>query len=305
MSWLDRLLSVFRKDRPTVSIDLSPRSRNEEPLPDDEMVIEFEDGFSMNLAVTQVGPITYRLDNVPWSDEAGFRDVIEVEETGPQEARFVRIVEKSDWQVQSVGLSRAMQASKELDRYLEEVVELGGHWEQVFGGMLSVCLPPGVQHDLSDVRPAWEVRAYAADDLEDVLTTWEAASRLAHSFLDDEWHAKERKLIAETCLPKADTRVIELADGRVVGFLALIGNEVSGLFVHPDHHRNGMGEELIYHAEPLHDVLEVEVFAENQIGRSFFQATDFQPLSESLHEETDRKILRLRRSPTPSIEISP
>lgn len=76
------------------------------------------------------------------------------------------------------------------------------------------------------------VREYQADDLQDLLAAWESATRLAHPFLTDDFLDQERRNIPELYLPNAETWVVE-QDQRVIGFIALLGNEVGAIFVDP------------------------------------------------------------------------
>ena len=79
------------------------------------------------------------------------------------------------------------------------------------------------------------IRAFGEGDLEELLDVWYRASLVAHSFLSQEFLEAERREIADHWLPVPETMVYQI-DGRVVGFLALIGNEVGAVFVDPDHH---------------------------------------------------------------------
>ena len=105
--------------------------------------------------------------------------------------------------------------------------------------------------------------------------------------------AQERKNTAEIYLPKTDTWVMEI-DGEVVGFIALMGNEVGAIFVQPEFHGRGAGKALMDKAQELHDDLEVEVFKENSIGRKFYSQYGFELLAEKLHEATGQQLLRLK-----------
>jgi putative acetyltransferase len=125
------------------------------------------------------------------------------------------------------------------------------------------------------------------------MASWENASRLAHPFLTREFLDHERYNIPSLYLPNADTWVVEL-NGRVIGFIALIGNEVGGIFVEPEFHGIGAGRALMDKAQELHGDLEVEVFQANLIGRRFYSSYGFEPLSEKIHEETGNKLLRLK-----------
>lgn len=137
------------------------------------------------------------------------------------------------------------------------------------------------------------IREYRPADCEDVLRIWEAASLLAHPFLGQEFLERERHDVRNVCLPNAETWVWE-ADGHVTGFIALLGNEVGGLFVDPRHHRSGIGRALMDRARALRGELEVEVFKANALGRSFYARYGFELMYEEIHEQTGLEVLRLR-----------
>lgn len=136
------------------------------------------------------------------------------------------------------------------------------------------------------------IREYQEKDLEQVLSVWADASKLAHSFLSNEFLASERKSISEIYLPKAETWVFEV-DGSVVGFISLLGNEVGGFFVAPKRQGHGIGRALMDHAKQLRGNLEVEVFSANLIGRAFYSKYGFILLEEKRHEQTGFDLLRL------------
>jgi len=122
---------------------------------------------------------------------------------------------------------------------------------------------------------------------------WSHASALAHPFLSPEFQAAERRSIRGTHLPGAETWVWE-ADGNVVGFISLIGNEIGGLFVEPTFHRTGIGRALIDRARALRGALEVEVFEMNQLGREFYARMGFEFICRMVHESTGLQVMRLR-----------
>ena len=124
------------------------------------------------------------------------------------------------------------------------------------------------------------IRQYEDQDLDDLLTAWSAASEIAHPFLTEEFLASERENIPNLYLPNAETWVYE-DNGRVVGFVALIGNEVGAIFAHPSHQRMGVGNRLMDKAKELREELEVEVFVKNTIGRSFYSKYGFTPVQEN------------------------
>lgn len=137
------------------------------------------------------------------------------------------------------------------------------------------------------------VRQHEESDLDGVMSSWESASRIAHPFLKEAFLETERYNIPNVYLPNTDTWVAEV-DGSVVGFIALMGNEVGAIFLDPEFQGKGVGRSLMDKAQELHETLEVEVFKANSIGRKFYDRYGFQLLAESVHEPTNQDVLRLR-----------
>ncbi|MDJ0718308.1 MAG: GNAT family N-acetyltransferase [Prochloraceae cyanobacterium] len=146
------------------------------------------------------------------------------------------------------------------------------------------------------------IREYKQEDLDDLLSTWTAASEIAHPFLTKEFLGKERENIAKVYLPNTQTWVCE-EDGFVVGFVSLLGNEVGALFVHPKHHRKGIGRSLMDKVRALGGgQLFVEVFAANKMGRGFYSKYGFEPIEHKLHKQTNLELIRLQLSAKRSLD---
>ncbi len=137
------------------------------------------------------------------------------------------------------------------------------------------------------------IRQYTSADLSGVQISWENASRIAHTFLSEEFLAQERENIKTIYIPNSDTWVAEL-EGEVVGFLSLMGNEVGAIFLEPRCHGTGIGKALMDKAQAIHGDLEVEVFEANPIGRKFYDRYGFVLMESKHHEETGQTMLRLR-----------
>ena len=137
------------------------------------------------------------------------------------------------------------------------------------------------------------IREYRSADCEEVVNVWARASALAHPFLGQEFLELERNNIPEVYLPIAETWVWE-TDGRVVGFMSLLGNEVGAIFVDPEFHRSGIGRALVHRARTLRGELEVEVFERNSSGRAFYAKLGFEFMHRKVHGQTGFEVLRLR-----------
>ena len=136
------------------------------------------------------------------------------------------------------------------------------------------------------------IREYRDTDLEQVLSAWENTQSLAHPFLPEAFQEQEKTNIREIYLPNAETWVAEEND-HVVGFIALIGNEIGGLFVQPSHHGKKLGKRLVDKAQELHGYLVVEVFEKNNVGRKFYSRYGFTLIDQKVHRETGEAVLRL------------
>ena len=137
------------------------------------------------------------------------------------------------------------------------------------------------------------IRQYGEKDLSDLLNTWYSASRVGHPFLDEAFFEQERKKIAEVYLPNAETWVFE-QDGAVVGFISLIGNEVGAIFVDSKNQGKGIGRALMNHARSIRDILELDVFSDNRVGRDFYEKFGFSQVDKHLHQETGKMQIRLK-----------
>ena len=137
------------------------------------------------------------------------------------------------------------------------------------------------------------IRPYTDEDLGELLEVWYRASLVAHSFLSEEFFETERRQIAEHWLPIAETAVCE-TEGRVVGFLSLIDNEVGAIFVDPDYQGRGIGRALMDAARDSRPFLELSVFEANCIGRRFYDAYGFELVDRQANEATGEPELRLR-----------
>ena len=140
------------------------------------------------------------------------------------------------------------------------------------------------------------IRIYKPEDCEEVIEVWFAASRVATPFLSEEFLAEERDNIRQVHLKEAETWVFEHEDS-VAGFIALIGNEVGGIFVRPEYQGRGIGRALMDHAAGMRNDLFLDVFEENFIGRRFYDRYGFQLQHEHVHDRTGHMQLRLVFSP--------
>jgi ribosomal protein S18 acetylase RimI-like enzyme len=128
------------------------------------------------------------------------------------------------------------------------------------------------------------LRPYDPDsDLVPCLAIWRRASETGHPFLDAATLDADAEIVRAQYMPAAEITVAEAA-GRAVGFIALLGGTVGGLFVDPAHHGRGAGRALVMDAARRKGALDVEVYAANAGARAFYRAVGF---VETGRRETD------------------
>lgn len=137
------------------------------------------------------------------------------------------------------------------------------------------------------------IRKYKDSDINEILSVWDKASRLAHPFLSEKFSQNERNNIINNYLPNTESLVAEKED-HIIGFISMLGSEIGGLFVDPDYHGLGTGTALVDKVRAIHDKLIVEVFKDNTIGRKFYSKYGFKYVNEALHNESGKIMYTLQ-----------
>ena len=136
------------------------------------------------------------------------------------------------------------------------------------------------------------IRPYNSDDFEGVTTLWRRAReqafpdfqrRKGHTFEEDQAYFRDVILVNN------DVWVVEM-DGQPVAFMAIAGDFIDQLYVHPDYQRIGLGESLLAHARTLSpEHLWLYTLQINTNGRAFYEKNGF-------------RIVKLGISPAPESE---
>lgn len=138
------------------------------------------------------------------------------------------------------------------------------------------------------------IRPYTSSDKPTVLHIWRSASAIAHPFLSTEHTDQAEAMIRDQFLDLAETWMIE-ANGTAVGFIALLGTEVGGLFVLPAHQGKGLGRALLNHAAQSRAELSLCVFSANHAARGFYTAYGFEAEEERLNDFFGHPEIVMRR----------
>ncbi|MGN1079130.1 MAG: GNAT family N-acetyltransferase [Alphaproteobacteria bacterium] len=126
------------------------------------------------------------------------------------------------------------------------------------------------------------IRLSRASEIDDIMTLWLEANLQAHDFVPKEyWLSHYDEVKTEI----AKGVFVYEQDGRIFGFIGLIGNYVAGLFVRTDKRRVGIGTSLIEFCKEQNPILELHVFEKNTGAVSFYEKNEFKKIHICLAEE--------------------
>lgn len=137
------------------------------------------------------------------------------------------------------------------------------------------------------------IRHATNTDFRELADLYMDASLLAHPFIDPDYLALDKVALREVRLPLEEAFVYE-QPGEILGFIALQGPEIKGLFVKADQQRKGIGRALVDYAKDLHDHLDVRIFQENYTAQRFYYALGFEIAEEGAHNALPHPEYRMR-----------
>lgn len=116
-----------------------------------------------------------------------------------------------------------------------------------------------------------------------LVALWERSVRATHDFLSDADIEELRPRVGEALTdPALDLWVLTDAGDRPIGFLGLVGDDVSALFLDADRRGQGGGRRLVEHAQALRGgALTVDVNEQNPGAVGFYEALGFTVCSRS------------------------
>jgi ribosomal protein S18 acetylase RimI-like enzyme len=123
-----------------------------------------------------------------------------------------------------------------------------------------------------------EIRSLAETDVDAVIRVWTETKRDTYDFIERERHytdADDEAFFRGHILPRCAIWVA-VADGDVLGFVALVGTYLDRLYVRPAAQRRGVGSALLARAiEVSPDGLELHTHVENFKARAFYEKMGF------------------------------
>ncbi|RNC62961.1 MAG: putative N-acetyltransferase YjaB [Candidatus Dichloromethanomonas elyunquensis] len=139
---------------------------------------------------------------------------------------------------------------------------------------------------------AFFIRRYRQADQDEVLRVWLKESLQSHSFIPAEFWKGYLDTLKYQYLPHGKTFIAE-RDGRIVGFISLIGNYVGALFVASEFQRQGIGRALLNFAHKSTGSLFVDVYKENIRALDFYTKFGFIIRREKIQQETGQPLITM------------
>ncbi|EPY02408.1 acetyltransferase [Magnetospirillum fulvum] len=143
-----------------------------------------------------------------------------------------------------------------------------------------------------------KIRPSAGHDLPHVMEIWRRAVDATHHFLSPEDRvAIEAEL--STFLPQVSLTLAVDQSDRPLGFMFLHDGHMEALFIHPDHHGQGIGTALVAEALARHPELTTDVNEQNSQAIGFYQRLGFERIGRSDKDGQGRPypLLHLRFRP--------
>lgn len=135
------------------------------------------------------------------------------------------------------------------------------------------------------------IRAFKADDLNDVMDIWLNTNIKAHSFINENYWISNYELVRSQYIPNSTTYVHE-DEGKVNGFLSIMDESFIGaIFIDSEYQSRGIGRVLINYAKEKYDKLSLAVYEENKRALEFYKREGFKVTLLQVDEATGRKEL--------------
>jgi hypothetical protein len=94
------------------------------------------------LSVQHIDENEYLLEESATFGDVKWHDIVELAPISNDEYLFVKVLQKSGFNVCTFVLSKQVIESQDLKDLLDHVISIGGNWEIAYGGVLFTHLPP-------------------------------------------------------------------------------------------------------------------------------------------------------------------
>lgn len=125
------------------------------------------------------------------------------------------------------------------------------------------------------------IRLSNGKDVEAIIQVWLEASQASHDSIPCEHWLSLVNEMRELRIPYSETYVYEL-NGRVVGFVSLVDDDLMALYVAPDSQGKGIGGKLIAFAKSKRNSLQLDVYCKNTRAIAFYEHAGFTVAHEKI-----------------------
>ncbi|RFA29303.1 N-acetyltransferase [Alkalilimnicola ehrlichii] len=134
------------------------------------------------------------------------------------------------------------------------------------------------------------IRSFQADDIEQIIDIWLAASIEAHDFIAPSFWRSQADDMRNIYVPNAETYVYADRD-TIRGFFCLREDSLAALFVAPAYQGQGIGRRLMEEALQRRRDLTLTVYKQNRKSIRFYQGCGFEQVAEKIDEHTGHAAL--------------
>lgn len=133
-----------------------------------------------------------------------------------------------------------------------------------------------------------DIREAKEEEFDELTNLWLDSSLEAHSFISADYWLENKEVIKGLYFPLSENLII-LANGRVKGFVSMMGNYLSALFLFPDSQGLGYGRKLIEYVKRDRKIIQLKVYEKNEQACRFYERNGFKFKEKTIDEATDEK----------------
>ena len=135
------------------------------------------------------------------------------------------------------------------------------------------------------------IRAFASQDIDDIMAIWLQANQDAHDFVDKAYWSRNFDMV-KALLPNAELYVYD--EQGIKGFIGVVDDGyVAGLFVRKDARSQGIGKQLLDVVKEKYGRLLLDVYEKNSDAIRFYFQQDFEPIYKERDDNTGEVELQM------------
>ncbi|WP_177764466.1 N-acetyltransferase [Flavobacterium sp. I3-2] len=138
-----------------------------------------------------------------------------------------------------------------------------------------------------------KIRKMEIRDVSMLADLWLKTSLTAHSFIPEKYWIENKILMVEKYLPNSEVYVAEEMN-NILGFVALIENQIASIFVDERQQGKGIGSLLLDYVKDLRSEMTLNVYQKNQKSVNFYKTKGFNILEETIDEPTGEKEFKMQ-----------